>query len=276
MVERFCKTDLAIYVAVAVAVGLVLWYILSRPDARNEDFSQGSEGSVSSTNESVSYTPPRYTPANNPPVGIILPTTYNEVLIKIFADIVEDDRTYITTQCTIPDGELYSEVSQDILKIIKKTLINRLKRHITKIDAPTIVAPLEGEDFALLDIVAVTDSSDCIKLNFILHHKVRRFSLSVRSEVVVSSGSVLFKSLEVVNPDMMQVKTEKHPTIPKLDSTIGITYPTELDTVLENLQPPPETPYNIWALTGTQPYTKETFVSANMSDLGKPSDVLRL
>jgi len=181
------------------------------------------------------------------PLAVVPPQTYEDVIKEAFKRMSSGEKIP-NINCSIK-ADLSPEDSVSLTNYV----IFNLKKTINSLPTPTKVAPMLGEDFAVIDLSGFV-ANEVAVVTFTLFHKKRFFGLQCRA--VATRGSdrpnkapwfihkIHYAQEDTAEASEYKVKGKPgdckiegsvidEPVIPNLQE---ITYPPELEVILEQLQ----------------------------------------
>ena len=107
------------------------------------------------------------------PLGIIQPKTYEEVIKIAFQQMSTGERVP-DINCTVK-----IDITPEEINSLKTYILSEIKKTITTLPTPTKVAPLVGEEFAIIDVQGYFVRNTAV-ITFTLFHKRRHFGMNCR------------------------------------------------------------------------------------------------
>tara|TARA_B100000902_G_scaffold70002_1_gene75774 strand:+ start:3983 stop:4894 length:912 start_codon:yes stop_codon:yes gene_type:complete len=180
------------------------------------------------------------------PLAVVHPRTYEEVIKEAFKRMSSGE--------SVPniDCELKMDINPEDSTSLTKYIVNNLKSTINTLPTPTKVAPMIGEDFAVLDLSGFISTNDVAVVTFTLFHRRRYFGIQCRAIATRGSDKVgkipwfihkIHYAQEDPNPTEYKVtgvrknQNLRGSYIENFDmpSLEEVTYPKELEGVLSRL-----------------------------------------
>ena len=183
------------------------------------------------------------------PLAVVPPQTYEDVIKEAFKRMSSGEKIP-NINCSVK-MDLAPEDSVSLTNYI----IANLKKTINSLPTPTKVAPMLGEDFAVIDLSGFVAANEVAVVTFTLFHKKRFFGLQCRA--VATRGSDLANKVPWFihkihyaqedpsgssgdykvkgKPEYCKIEGSviEEPVVPNLEE---ITYPPELEQILIQLQ----------------------------------------
>lgn len=180
------------------------------------------------------------------PLAVVPPQTYEDVIKEAFKRMSSGEKVP-SINCSVK-SDLATEDSLSLTNYI----VENLKNTINSLPTPTKVAPMLGEDFAVIDLSGFV-ANEVAVISFTLWHKKRFFGLQCRAVATrgadkpgVAPWFIHKIHYAQEDPNAGEYKIKGKPTDCKIEGSVieepvvpslaEITYPPQLEPVIERLQ----------------------------------------